>query len=72
MDAYATLGLPASVSLTEARRAYRAHLRAFHPDTGSGNTTALATVRAAYRELERTLRADATRAVPSPHVDVYA
>jgi len=72
MDAYATLGLPAGVSLTEARRAYRTYVRAFHPDTGSGDATALATVKTAYRELERTLRADALRAVPSPRIDVYA
>jgi curved DNA-binding protein CbpA len=72
MDAYATLGLPATVSLKDARRAYRTHLRALHPDTGSGDTKALAAVRGAYRELERTLRAEAVRAVPSPRVDVYA
>jgi hypothetical protein len=29
-------------------------------------------VRSAYRELERTLRIEAVRAAPSPHVDVYA
>ena len=72
MDAYATLGLPPTVGLAEARRAYRTQLRALHPDTGSGDATALARVRAAYRELERALRAEATRAVPSPRVDVYA
>ena len=72
MDAYATLGLPASVTLSEARRAYRTYLRAFHPDTGSGDASALAMVKMAYRELERTLRAEAIRAVPSPRIDVYA
>ena len=29
-------------------------------------------MRSAYRELERTLRAEAVRTAPSPHVDVYA
>jgi curved DNA-binding protein CbpA len=72
MDAHATLGLPSTVTFHEVRRAYRAHLRAFHPDTGTGDTAALSAVRGAYRELERKLRAEAVQTAPSPHLDVYA
>jgi curved DNA-binding protein CbpA len=72
VDAHVTLGVPLSATLPEARRAYRSQLRALHPDTGSGDTGALAAVKAAYRELERTLRAEAVAPAPSAHVDVYA
>jgi curved DNA-binding protein CbpA len=72
MDPLQTLGLPGTVTLSEARRAYRSYLRAFHPDTGSGDAAALAAVKDAYRDLERKLRAEAARPAPAPHVDVYA
>ncbi len=72
MDPLRTLGLPGTVTLPEARRAYRSYLRAFHPDPGSGDAAALASVKAAYRELERKLRAEAARPAPARHLDVYA
>ena len=72
MDAHATLGVPPSVTLAEARRAYRIRLRAVHPDTGIGDAGAIAAVRTAYRELERRLRAEATKPEAALHVDVYA
>jgi len=72
MDPLQTLGLPGTVTLSEARRAYRAYVRAFHPDTGSGDAASLAAVKAAYREIERKLRAEAAKPAPALHIDVYA
>jgi DnaJ-class molecular chaperone len=49
--AYATLGVSDTATWADLRRAYRAHLQAYHPDTGPGNVRALQSVTAAYRKL---------------------
>lgn len=56
-DAFAVLGLPYSPDLTDddVRRAYRARMRAVHPDAG-GDTSAAAAVTAAYEALRSGVR----------------
>ena len=73
-SATATLGVTRGASWAEIRHAYTTRLRAVHPDTGVGDTGALAAVRAAYKELAGTYRSDAVReaATAGLHVDVYA
>jgi hypothetical protein len=48
----AVLGVGGQPSPAALRRAYREQLRRVHPDTGSGDVTNLAEVRAAYRALQ--------------------
>jgi curved DNA-binding protein CbpA len=69
--AYATLGLPHDVSVTQARRAYRRLMRDLHPDTGAGDVGRLTAVRQAYREIERAAPAT-TDEPPRPRLDVRA
>jgi DnaJ-domain-containing protein 1 len=49
--AYATLGLDYTASEDEVKRAYRAQLQRYHPDTGAGDVQALQSVRSAYHTL---------------------
>jgi curved DNA-binding protein CbpA len=73
-DAFAVLGLPYRIDLTDedVRRAYRARMRAVHPDAG-GDTYAAAAVTAAYDALRSGVRrgdllaaAMITRTDPAP------
>jgi hypothetical protein len=73
-DAFAVLGLPYRIDLTDedVRRAYRARMRAVHPDAG-GDTDAAAAVTAAYDALRSGVRrgellaaAMITRTDPAP------
>ncbi len=50
--AYATLGVDFTASEAEVKRAYRAQLQRYHPDTGAGDVQALQSVRSAYRTLQ--------------------
>ena len=50
--AYATLGIDYTSSEAEVKRAYRAQLQRFHPDTGAGDVRALQSVTDAYRTLK--------------------
>jgi curved DNA-binding protein CbpA len=56
-DAFAVLGLPRRIDLTDedVRRAYRARMRALHPDAG-GDADAAAAVTAAYDALRSAVR----------------
>jgi DnaJ domain len=49
--AYATLGVDYTASKEELRRAYRAQLQRYHPDTGEGDVRALQSVTSAYQTL---------------------
>lgn len=49
--AYATLGVDYTASASEVKRAYRAQLQRYHPDTGAGDVEALQSVRSAYATL---------------------
>ncbi len=48
----ATLGLDYTSSQDEVKRAYRAQLQRYHPDTGAGDVQALQSVTDAYRTLK--------------------
>jgi DnaJ-class molecular chaperone len=50
--AYATLGVDYTASQEEVKRAYRAQLQRYHPDTGAGDVRALQSVKSAYRTLQ--------------------
>lgn len=50
--AYATLGVDYTASELEVKRAYRAQLQRYHPDTGAGDVQALESVRSAYHTLK--------------------
>ena len=49
--AYATLGIDYTASASDVKRAYRAQLQRYHPDTGAGDVQALESVRSAYQTL---------------------
>lgn len=49
--AYATLGVDHTASQDEVKRAYRAQLQRYHPDTGAGDVRALQSVTSAYRTI---------------------
>jgi molecular chaperone DnaJ len=49
--AYATLGVDYTASQDEVKRAYRAKLQRYHPDTGAGDVDALQSVKSAYQTL---------------------
>ena len=59
-SARATLGIPSFASRDEARRAYRALARAFHPDKG-GDVNRFREVRKAHERLEAAWNASAVR-----------
>ena len=59
-SARATLGIPSFASRDEARRAYRALARAFHPDKG-GDVNRFREVRKAHERLEAAWNASAAR-----------
>lgn len=55
-EPYAVLGVPATATAGEIRRAYRRRLRQLHPDTGNGNTAEFEALLAAYRLLGNPVR----------------
>jgi hypothetical protein len=55
-DALATLGLARDTTWPEIRAAYRAHIRAVHPDVAAGTAHDAATVNAAFAVLEAAYR----------------
>ena len=78
--AYATLGIDYTASASEVRRAYRAQLQRYHPDTGAGDVQALQSVRSAYQTLRAqyegpylsSARWAEMRAPAGQLIDVYA
>ena len=71
-QAYASLGVPHDASWAQVRHAYRARLRAAHPDTGAGDPVALAAARSAYRQLESQFRNAPPDPTPPRRIDIYA
>lgn len=73
---YRTLGVDPSASPAEVRRAYRSALRRLHPDSArGGSVTALGTLVASYRALERSgalVEEKPAPVEPLRHIDVYA
>lgn len=79
----ATLGLPPSATLAQAKEAYRVYARAFHPDRPGGNSEALARINAAWDALQAsfasgprattrsTPKDPASKQAPSPDLFVF-
>ncbi|HWB23166.1 MAG TPA: DnaJ domain-containing protein [Gaiellaceae bacterium] len=78
--AYATLGVDYTASKEDVRRAYRAQLRRYHPDTGAGDVDALESITSAYHTLRAQYKGSylpsaqwaSTRPPVGKLVDLYA